>query len=136
CNVAYGLLGHLVECLTGTRFTDYCADHFFMPLGMVEELSLFLGTYANRGGNPLLKVSTFNLMLSEVHDGRPLCWYNYILENGDVVWGQGGSDPGVRTHMSFREKDGTGAILYLNGDDVGDSRELIIESLYCNAATL
>ncbi|BCG82814.1 MULTISPECIES: serine hydrolase domain-containing protein [unclassified Mesorhizobium] len=208
CNVAYGLLGHLVECVTGTRFTDYCADHIFTPLGMnstgwyvrdinvdrhavlygrvtkekldkgrqsfssllpapgltideltpggrmphclygyptypeglartsVEELSLFLATYRNRGGIQLLKESTINLMISEVHDGRPLCWHKLILANGDVIWGHAGSDPGIRTHMGFREKDGTGAIVYFNGDDIGDSREVIIESLFCNAATL
>ncbi|MER9959055.1 beta-lactamase family protein [Mesorhizobium australicum] len=207
CNVAYGLLGHLVECVTGTRFTDYCADHIFTPLGMnstgwyvrdinvdrhavlygrvtnetlekqaiissllpapgltideltpggrmphclysyptymeglartsIEELSLFLAAYGSRSGNQLLKESTINLMLSEVHDGRPLCWHKFILENGDVIWGHTGSDPGVRTFMGFREKDGTGAIFYFNGDDIGDSREVLIESLFCNAATL
>lgn len=211
CNVAYGLLGHLVECVTGARFTDYCADHIFTPLGMnstgwyvrdinvdrhaglygrvtkemlergkqsfpspssllaapgltfneltpggrmqhclysyptymeglartcIEELSLFLAAYGNRGGIQLLKKSTINLMLSEVHDGRPLCWKRFILENGDVIWGHTGSDPGVRTFMGFREKDGTGAIVYFNGDDIGDSREVLIESLFSNAATL
>ncbi|ANT54586.1 serine hydrolase domain-containing protein [Mesorhizobium amorphae] len=208
CNVAYGLLGHLVECVTGTSFTDYCADHIFTPLGMnstgwyvrdvdvdrhavvygrvtkemlergrqsfssllpapgltideltpggrmphcfysyptypeglartsVEELALFLAAYGYRGGNQLLKESTINMMLSEVHDGRALCWNKRILKNGDVIWGHGGSDPGVRTQMFFREKDRTGAIVYFNGDDIGDSREAVIESLFCNAATL
>ncbi|PAP99132.1 beta-lactamase family protein [Mesorhizobium mediterraneum] len=208
CNVAYGLLGHLVECVAGAHFTEYCADHIFTPLGMnstgwyvrdininrhavlysrgtkekwegggqafssrfavpsltideltpgsrmqlclysyptymeglartsIEELSLFLATYGNRGGNQLLKDSTINLMLSQVHDGRPLCWHKFILENGDVIWGHAGSDPGVRTFMGLREKDGTGAILYFNGDDIGDSREVLIESLFCNASTL
>ncbi|TIX45046.1 MAG: serine hydrolase, partial [Mesorhizobium sp.] len=62
--------------------------------------------------------------------------HKFILENGDVIWGHTGSDPGVRTFMGLREKDGTGAILYFNGDDIGDSREVLIESLFCNASTL
>ncbi|MFD1984551.1 serine hydrolase domain-containing protein [Mesorhizobium newzealandense] len=204
CNVAYGLLGRLVECVTGARFNDYCAHHIFTPLGMnstgwylgdvnldrhavlygkitkeklesgrqllaapgltideltpgarmphclysyptymeglartsVEELSLFLATYAYRGGNQLLKQSTINLMLSDVHDGRPLCWNRLILENGDVIWGHAGSDPGVKTYMGFREMDETGVIIYFNGDDIGDSKEIITESLFFNAATL
>lgn len=33
-NVAYALLGHLVERVTGTPYADYCAEHIFVPLGM------------------------------------------------------------------------------------------------------
>ncbi|AZO59503.1 MAG: class A beta-lactamase-related serine hydrolase [Mesorhizobium sp.] len=207
CNVAYGLLGHLVERLTGTHFTDYCAAHIFTPLGMsstgwylrdinvdrhavlygritkeklekgrqsfssllpapgltidelklggrmphclygyptypeglartsVEELSLFLATYGDRGRNQLLKQATIDLMVSEVHDGRALCWHKLVLANGDIIWGHPGSDPGVKTHIGFREKDGTGAIVLFNGDDIGDSKEVIVETLFCDAAS-
>ncbi|TIO12704.1 MAG: beta-lactamase family protein [Mesorhizobium sp.] len=202
-NVAYALLGHLVERVTGMLYADYCAEHIFAPLGMkntgwylrdvdtdrhavpygkvtkemldkarqsfssilpapgltideltpgtlmphclysfatypdglvrtsVEELALFLVRYLKSGGKQLLKESTIDHMLSEIHDGRPLCWHKLILENGDVVWGHGGSDPGVRTYMGFREGDGTGTIIFFNGDemDAGD-REVIINGLF------
>ncbi len=35
-NVGYGLLGYLVEQLTGAPFHDYCREHIFAPLGMNE----------------------------------------------------------------------------------------------------
>ena len=36
CNVAYGLLGHLIEVMSGERFADYCQSHIFEPLDMPE----------------------------------------------------------------------------------------------------
>lgn len=33
-NVGFGVLGYLVECVTGTSFPCYCHDHIFVPLGM------------------------------------------------------------------------------------------------------
>lgn len=33
-NVAYGIIGHLVECISGSPFYDYCRDAIFNPLGM------------------------------------------------------------------------------------------------------
>jgi len=35
-NVAFGLLGYLVEILSGEPFPDYCRSHIFAPLGMTE----------------------------------------------------------------------------------------------------
>lgn len=35
-NVAFGLLGHLVERLSGVPFADYCRQRIFQPLGMSE----------------------------------------------------------------------------------------------------
>ena len=36
CNVAYGLLAHLVEKIADAPFGDYCKTHIFEPLGMGE----------------------------------------------------------------------------------------------------
>ena len=33
-NVGFGLLGHLVEKISKTPFSDYCREHIFEPLGM------------------------------------------------------------------------------------------------------
>lgn len=41
CNVSYGLLGHLVEEITGTPFSDYCRTNIFEPLEM-DETSWYL----------------------------------------------------------------------------------------------
>ena len=186
-NVAFGLLGYLVEVISGTDFSHYCKEHVFMPLGMtntgwylsdvnianhavpytfipenfnltnrntvetllprfpndrqpirkgeyfalclysfpnypdglirtsVRDLSLFLMAYIKNGahGNErILKKETTQTMLSGEHFGRGLCWDNYKLKNGDVAWGHGGSDPGIKTRMVFRAKDGVGVIIF------------------------
>jgi CubicO group peptidase (beta-lactamase class C family) len=36
CNVAYGLLGHLVEAIAGMPFGEYCRTHIFEPLEMPD----------------------------------------------------------------------------------------------------
>ena len=33
-NIGFGLLGFLIECISGTRFNDYCKHVIFEPLGM------------------------------------------------------------------------------------------------------
>ena len=33
-NLGYGLLGSIVECVSGMRFDDYCKKHILLPLGM------------------------------------------------------------------------------------------------------
>lgn len=40
-NVAYGLLGYLVQEISGEDFSDYCQRHVFAPLGM-DETSWYL----------------------------------------------------------------------------------------------
>ncbi len=35
-NYSYALAGHLVEQVTGTKFTDYVSEHIFLPLGMTR----------------------------------------------------------------------------------------------------
>jgi CubicO group peptidase (beta-lactamase class C family) len=35
-NVGFGLLGHLVEAISGMDFAEYCKTHIFAPLGMRE----------------------------------------------------------------------------------------------------
>lgn len=59
CNVAYGLLGHLVETLSGMSYSDYMLKRVFAPLGMSHSRILLVGmdpqshatpyTYANDG---------------------------------------------------------------------------------------
>jgi CubicO group peptidase (beta-lactamase class C family) len=91
----------------------------------VDDLALFLSSYATRDGFQVLKESTIELMLSDRSDGRSLCWGKTILENGDVVWGHSGGDPGVSTYMGFRKRDGVGVIFFFNCDDTGDEEDLL-----------
>lgn len=35
-NVAFGLIGHLVETLSDRPYADYCREHVFLPLGMTH----------------------------------------------------------------------------------------------------
>ena len=65
-NVAYGLLGHLVETLSDMSYSDYMLKRVFSPLGMTQSRILLAGmkpeshatpyTYANDG-----KVATVEL---------------------------------------------------------------------------
>ncbi|WP_434725424.1 serine hydrolase domain-containing protein [Mesorhizobium sp. RIZ17] len=43
CNVTYGLLGLLVEQLSGISYPDYCREHIFAPLGMTDARFLLEG---------------------------------------------------------------------------------------------
>lgn len=36
CNIGYGLLGYLVERISGKPFDQYCNEHLFLPLGMTD----------------------------------------------------------------------------------------------------
>lgn len=203
-NVAFGLLGVLVESLSGQPFNRFCASRIFEPLGMsatgwlltevdrashavphtllregfdqpgsagaesqlpatgvtaesfeagdpfplclysfynypdgllrtsVEDLSRFLRAYVLGGvldGSRVLREDTVNLMLSREHYGHGLCWTERDLSSGDVLWGHGGSDPGVATYMGFRQRDDVGAILFFNFDSPGDGMSQILDRL-------
>ncbi len=51
-NVGFGLLGHLVEVLSGTSFSDYCRDHIFTPLGMTDTAWYLKDLDLNRHARP------------------------------------------------------------------------------------
>lgn len=36
CNLAYGLVAYVVECVSGIEFASYCTRNIFLPLGMNE----------------------------------------------------------------------------------------------------
>lgn len=194
-NIGFGLLGYLVERLSGKSFAEFTKDSIFAPLGMkttgwtvsglptglhaipyvplidkqtdeeiaafrkfgllageverdpergafqplclynfpnypdgalrtsVTELARFLMAYLNLGqyeSTRLLKADTVRLMLtpqnpSPSHQG--LCWVTQAQE-GRPHWQHGGSDPGVRTNLSFRPLDGVGVIIFINRSDV------------------
>lgn len=83
----------------------------------VHQLAHFLMAYINNGSykdRRILKEDTVRLMLSNDHFGRGLCWVAGKLDNGDLVWGHDGGDPGINTTMQFRPSDGVGVIVFAN----------------------
>lgn len=198
-NVAYGLLGFLVEQITGKLFSDYCQEYIFRPLKMnhtgwhlsaidqgqhaklysgfdetsdelylaegglkksdltgnlyphclysfynypdgllrtnVKDLSRFQRAYINEGmleGERILAKETVNLMLSNTHFGRGLCWDTYGDEEN---WGHDGGDPGVATFMGFTTAEKIGVIVFFNAGDFGDKMNEIVSLLYKIART-
>jgi CubicO group peptidase (beta-lactamase class C family) len=191
-NVGFGLLGYLVERVSGQSLPHYTRTNIFEPLGMkrsgwllteidvaahavpyaptadggppdeeldayrrfsllageaerdpasgdhrplclysfpnypdgslrtgVNELARFLLAYVNDGaygGARVLAADTVRLMLTPQAATSPqqgLCWATE-LRDGRRHWGHNGSDPGIRTTMSFRPLDGVGAIVFAN----------------------
>jgi len=195
-NVGYGVLGLLVEHITGELFSDYCQKRIFIPLQMkntgwylseidqsrhtklysnvsmsvrvqhlaeeglkksqsngdvyphclysfynypdgllrtnVKDLSRFLRAYINDGkldGVQILDKNTIDLMLSDQHFGRGLCWGT----DGEGLWGHGGGDPGVATYMAFTTKEDLGVIILSNNGDfrnyLSEIESILFESL-------
>jgi CubicO group peptidase (beta-lactamase class C family) len=103
----------------------------------VRDLSRFLMAYINggaQGDQRNLKQKTILTMLSAEHFGRGLCWENYKLKNRDLAWCHGGSDPGIKTRMTFRAKHGVGVILFFNCGSPGQAPEEIRDRLHEEAA--
>jgi CubicO group peptidase (beta-lactamase class C family) len=194
-NVGYGLLGYLVERMSGEPFHKFTKTHIFEPLGMkttgwmlseiprerhavpyvplidgqvnedieaykkykivagdvertpnggvyqplclysfpnypdgslrtsVNQLARFLLAYINQGvhgGARILGSDTVRLMLTRQNVTPPhqgLCWVR-VEHDGQPHWFHNGSDPGIRTNMSFRPSDGVGAIVFVNRTDI------------------
>jgi CubicO group peptidase (beta-lactamase class C family) len=191
-NVGFGLLGYLVERVSGVPLPRYTREKIFEPLGMertgwllsevdlaahavpyapaadgeppseeleayrkfgllaggvqrdpvsgdhrplcfysfpnypdgslrtgVNQLARFLLAYVGDGAcgeARILAADTVRLMLTPQAASTPqlgLCWATEVRD-GRRHWGHNGSDPGVRTTMSFRPCDGVGAIVFVN----------------------
>ncbi len=200
-NLGFGLLGYLVELISGEGFADYVKDSIFEPLGMrtssfylseidpsrhamlyswvesgetldnplfgeldgdvveasdfipnclysfynlpdglvrtsVNELGRYLIAHLRGGeidGRRIVAESTIEEMLSpqlsrSLQDDESfdqgLAWGR--RKHGDLrLWGHGGADPGVRTHLMFSEEVGRGVILFTNRS--GDIQGLLDE---------
>jgi len=105
----------------GTLFKHCRYSHPIKADGMlrtsVEELARFLGIYTNGGQFQdvrILQDSTIEMMLTDNHFGRALCWQGGRLDDGRVRWHHGGSDPGVGTVMLFEPEHELGILLFSN----------------------
>jgi len=194
-NVAFGLLGHVVERVSGMPFEDYCKKKIFEPFGMkatswylrnidqsrhsipyswvsggkvrgpvwgglpssvigdpgattrvnndyasnclynhpnlpdgflrtsVHQLVRYAQAYlGERGtdGSPLLRAETIEQMFRPASgdEGRTfgLCWNASSHPGKPLLWGHGGSDPGVNSNLRLRFKDGVAAVVLMNGN--------------------
>lgn len=195
-NVAFGLLGLIIEKVAKQSFNDYCKENIFEPLNMkntgwllseidtnkhirpytyvteenrndilenkrlypsesefaigsfvenclysfpnypdglvrtsVRELSRYMIAIMNGGEYKslrILKKETLDKMLSvqiENDDSQGLCWRKYEYES---LWGHGGSDPGISTHLIFDPKNKIGIIIFQNSRG-GGQMEIIKE---------
>ncbi|HUF82498.1 MAG TPA: serine hydrolase domain-containing protein, partial [Burkholderiales bacterium] len=193
CNVGYGLLGHLVERLSGMPFADYCRQHVFAPLGMdetswylrdidaarhaipyswisggevrgpswggvpagvvgqpdaavrvnddyaanclynhpnypdgflrtsVHQLCRYAQAYLSEGrygATQLLRGETIRRMF-QVESGDDsrvmgLTWNAQRRAGRDLLWGHGGSDPGINANLRLRFEDGVAGIVLMN----------------------
>jgi CubicO group peptidase (beta-lactamase class C family) len=125
----YGILGGKVERDPArSGYQPLCLYSFpNYPDGSlrtsVNQLARFLLAYINHGAYGdarILEADTVRLMLTRqnattTHQG--LCWAT-VPHDGQPHWFHNGSDPGIRTNMSFRLSDGVGAIVFINRTDV------------------
>jgi CubicO group peptidase (beta-lactamase class C family) len=56
-NIAYGVLGLLIEKLSGRAYPDYCAERIFAPLGMKQSRFLLAGMDRNQHATPYTRVT-------------------------------------------------------------------------------
>ncbi|MFN5011834.1 MAG: serine hydrolase domain-containing protein [Gammaproteobacteria bacterium] len=192
-NVPYGVLGHLVERISGLPFAEYCRRRIFMPLGMgetswylrdidtarhaipyswvsggavrgpvwggvppsvvgdpgaatridggyaanclynhpnfpdgflrssVHQLARYARAYLDAAAGadrPLLQAQTIRQMfrIESGDDSRVmgLCWNAQRRSGRDLLWGHGGSDPGINANLRLRFEDGVAAIVLMN----------------------
>ena len=125
----FGLLGGAVECDALKKgYQPLCLYSFpNYPDGSlrtsVNQLARFLIAYINQGvygGVRILEADTVRLMLTRQHATptyQGLCWVT-LPRAGRSHWFHNGSDPGIRTYMSFRPSDGVGAIVFINRSDI------------------
>jgi CubicO group peptidase (beta-lactamase class C family) len=125
----YGIVGGAIERAPGSSgYQPLCLYSFpNYPDGSlrtsVNHLARFLLAYINQGaygGARILEADTVRLMLTRQNANPPyqgLCWVS-LAHDGQPHWFHNGSDPGIRTNMSFRPADGVGAIVFVNRTDV------------------
>jgi CubicO group peptidase (beta-lactamase class C family) len=67
-NVAYGLLGHLVETLSGTSYSDYMLNRVFAPLGMSHSRILLAGMDPQSHATPYTYANDRDVAAIELRD--------------------------------------------------------------------
>ncbi len=104
----------------------------------IRQISRCLQAYLNRGalnGVTLLQAATLSEMWQEqlVHESRVqgLTWYAEKSEQHELLWGHGGSDPGINTDVRLRFSDATAAVVFTNTNGIRPSEaseQIMLES--------
>ena len=96
-NIGFGLLGYLVEILSGIPYTEYCERRIFAPLGMVSSRFLLAGMPPEAHATPYTYGETTEARDTELRDpswqaprdGRktyvPLCLYSFVTSSDGLV---------------------------------------------------
>jgi len=89
-NVGYGVLGLMVEHLSGMPYADYCAKHIFAPLGMIRSRFLLAGMAREMHATPYDYVEDGDVATVELVDPAwsaspgskeiyvPHCLYSFV----------------------------------------------------------
>ncbi|MGY5873699.1 MAG: serine hydrolase domain-containing protein [Candidatus Thorarchaeota archaeon] len=106
---------------SGTSFTPY--GHYssavypcgFMRTSIHQQAQLLavLMEYGTIGNTSILNNSTLQLMMTH-HFPSQVSNYGFFFQNSGVLWGHGGSGPGVATRMLFYPEAHEGVIVMLN----------------------
>lgn len=107
----------------------------------VNQLSSYVRCYLNKGvysGQTILQEDTIKTMLTKRNLTCGLCWWEYELSNGDIVWGHTGSDPGINNLLMFNLNNGTGTVILANTNmgEQGEVRKEIATRLFEEAKNM
>jgi CubicO group peptidase (beta-lactamase class C family) len=83
----------------------------------VNQLSHYIRCYLNKGvfsGQRILEEDTIKLLLQKRNLNVGLCWQEKQLNDGRIVWGHLGNDPGVNNLLMFDPETGTGTAILAN----------------------
>jgi CubicO group peptidase (beta-lactamase class C family) len=100
-----------------------------------EDLGKFLQTFVNRGASThgrILSEGTVARILSDQQlpgeTFQGLGWVSRAMKSGQILWGHGGSDPGVVTAMYFDPIQRIGFVVLSNGSQ--DAVKGVVDYLY------
>ena len=120
---------HTGHTETATYRANCLYNHPNFPDGFLRtslfQLSRYLRTYLNGGtldGFRLLKTSTIEEMLKpqfvEEKRSQGLTWYAVESDDGELLWGHGGSDPGVNTDVRLHLGRGAAVMVLVNTNGI------------------
>lgn len=93
----------------------------------VNQLSRYARAHLNGGrlgGHRLLREETIREMMTPYHRGQTriqgLTWYGWTASSvrNQILWGHGGSDPGINTDFRVLPSEGVAAIAFMNTNGV------------------
>lgn len=107
----------------------------------IKQFSNYIRCYLNKGmfkGRRILQEDTIKLMLTKRNLNVGLCWQEKKLDDGRIVWGHLGNDPGINNLLMFDPGKGTGTAILANTNmgELGNVRTEIATRLFQEAENL